>query len=248
MKASSLVIAVGALSMAPLASPANAQLAGSATLESQSVYRGVPVDNGEPDVSLGGSYDHPSGAYLGVSGTVGLTANSGVRPLGYVTYLGFARRDLNRLTWDVGLTISEYTTYLSGRPAGSSALVGTYSYHAPYREAYIGMSDLDWNARLYLSPNYRKAGAGAAYLDLTRTIEMSRSVRVYIHAGLVTPFGGSDRPGADRERFDEGAGCAFDYRSLRFRVGWTRASPAVLYPQSEHPAADRAIVGVSRYF
>ena len=249
MRAFSFVIASGALACAAGASrPAEAQLVGTATLESQYVYRGLSLDEREPDLRLGFSYDRPSGGYVGAAVIAGLTPHQGVRPLGYLTYLGYARRGGEGVTWDVGVTNSEFTEYVTDHVIGPPASTRMYRYRIPYREGYVGLSAAEWSARLYLSPNYLRQGDGAAYLDVTRTIGMSPILNGYVHAGLLSPFGGSSQPGADRERFDVGAGVGREFRHARLRLGWTHAAPAEQYPPGHRQKADQVVVGLSGFF
>jgi hypothetical protein len=117
-----------------LSTQARAQLAFSATVESQYRFQGVSLTNGEPDGRIGVSYDHPSGVYGGVSAIIGATAGDGVRPLGFVGFLGFAKQAPSGLTWDFGITNSDITLYIptyeiKGYVPNGGSSVSIQKYH-----------------------------------------------------------------------------------------------------------------------
>ena len=238
----------------------SAQFVTNATLESEYNVRGVSLDNGKPDVRLGLSYDHASGAYAGLSGIVGDTARNGVRPLGYVGYVGFARPFAPGANWDVGVAFSQVVLYLPSRrfqvPGQGGAATSTASttstrrYHADYTEVYGGVSVHNFSARLYLSPDYLNQGVSTAYLDLNAAFRPLNRVRLYAHAGALTPLGSGDPvdPGVDRGRFDLGAGAAFEFRHGQVQLGWTGVTPEVRYPAGYPQNRSRLVLSLAGYF
>src|SRR5882757_2484062 len=109
-----------------LAVPARglAQVSVTAVVESDYRFRGVSLTDGKPDFKLAIAYDHASGAYAGASVVIGKNdGDSRVEALGYVGYLGFAKRTGAGLTWDVGATSSRLvdsvpTTVVVRTPTG----------------------------------------------------------------------------------------------------------------------------------
>ena len=213
--------------------------------------RGISLDHGEPDLRFGVSYDHGGGGYAGLSGIVGETSRDGVKPLGYLAYAGFAHQTSGGLVLDVGATNSDITIYQPARsgPPGSYAFrVYTYEYHAFYTEIFAGLSRGSIGARLYLSPNYLDQGNGGAYLDLSKSFELTARLRVFVHAGALTPLGESDRPGADRERLDLGAGTSWAFRHAELRLVWTGTWPSVEYPAGYRQKEDRVVLSATHFF
>jgi hypothetical protein len=248
---------VAAIALVFAASPkAQAQLVGSVTVENQFDVRGVSLDDGKPDMRLGLAYDHPSGAYGGVSGIVGDTVRDAVLPLGYVGYLGFARPIWGGAAWDVGVTSSQITlnqpaSRLVASAQGAQVQAYTHRYHADYIEVYGGVSMHNLSARLYLSPDYLNQGVRTAYLDLNAAVRPMGRLRLNVHAGALTPLGDSrSEPArdADRERFDLGASAALDFRHAQLQLGWTGASPAYRYPLSYRQQSNKLVLSLSYFF
>jgi hypothetical protein len=251
-----IFLAVSAALSFSLAAPttARAQLAGAATLESEYRLRGVALSDGEPVLRLGLSYDHASGAYAGVSAIVGQTAHSGVRPLGYVAFVGVAGQAPQGLSWDVGASNSQITLYLPAaralRPLPSAIYpqTNTYKYTANYTEIYGGLSARDVSARLYLSPDYLGQDLKAAYLDVTAAARPIRRLRLYGHVGALTPLGGSARPDGDREQYDVATGAAWEYRHGEIQLAWSAAAPEMEYPVGYRQKRSALVLSLTDFF
>ena len=119
------------------AARAAAQVAVSAQLESDDRFRGVSLSAGEPALSVTVAYDHSTGLYGGLTGVLAATRHSGVQPLGYVAYLGYAGRLGGDASWDVGVSNSEDVVYLNKRDTQN------------YTEVYAGVSKGDLSAHVY---------------------------------------------------------------------------------------------------
>jgi hypothetical protein len=240
----------------------HAQLAANATIESQYRFRGVELTNGKPDLRLGLSYDSPSGVYAGVSGIGEETVSAGVRALGYVAYVGFAKRTRGGLTWDVGATNSEINLFLPLRAPASSTFAGNYTtsgngtssapeyfhYRANYTEVYGGVSWKTTSVHLYISPDYLGQSVRTAYLDVTETFRPMTHLRLYGHAGALTPLAGGSGSSNDREHVDLGAGAAWEFRHGEVQLAWTMVTPQVQYPIGYPQTRNALVLSISGFF
>lgn len=234
---------------------ARAQLSAAATVESEYRIRGVELSDGEPDLRLSLSYDHPSGAYAGATLIGGETASDGSHLLGYVAYAGFAVRSDSGLTWDLGTTTSQINLYLPIYPAAYSILpvgyggtatrsgstASTFHYRADYTELYGGVSWRATSVHLYVSPEYLGQTLRTAYLDVTETVRPMTHLRLFAHGGALTPLGGSAGPGSTRERFDLGAGAVWELHHAEIQLAWSAISPQIQYP-SGYPQPRSAVI------
>jgi hypothetical protein len=236
------------------ATAARAQLVGAATLESEYRLRGVGLTNGEPDVRLGLSYDHSSGAYAGGSVIVGNTARDGVQVLGYIGYAGYAKQAADGLVWDIGASNSNITLNLPAQLTTRSAQnivstqIYTQKYHADYSEVYGGISMRDISAHLYFSPDYLGQSLKTLYLDVTATVRPRDRLRLYAHVGALTPLAGSAGPTSQREHFDFATGAAWEFRHGEVQLGWTAATPELEYPPGYRQKRSALVLSVTGFF
>jgi hypothetical protein len=247
-----------------LAVPATAlaQLVGSVAVESQYRSEGVALTDGKPDLRLGVSYDHPSGVYAGASLIGGETAHDGIRGLGWAAYLGYAEKTGSGLTWDIGATTAQINLFLSIDPlqraaaqatgyaqtyGASGPITYTFHYRADYTEVYGGFSWGSTSVHLYASPDYLGQSLRTAYLDVTETFRPVTHLRLYAHAGALTPLEGSAGPGSDREHYDLGAGAAWELRHGEIQLSWTDITPRVQYPIGYPQARSAVIVSVTGF-
>jgi len=230
------LVVSGVLSVC-LAAPsaARAQLVGAATLESEYRLRGVGLTNGKPDVRIGLTYDHSSGAYAGGSVIVGDTARDGVRVLGYIEYAGYAKQTADGLGWDVGASNSNITLNLPGQLTTRSEVFG-------------GISMNDVSAHLYFSPDYLGQSLKTLYFDVTATIRPRDRLRLYAHVGVLTPLGGSAGPGSRYEHFDGAAGAAWEFRHGEVQLGVTAATPDLEYPPGFQQKRSALVLKVTGFF
>ncbi len=246
------LVVVAALSLSFVPAAARAQFVGAATIESEYRLRGVALTNGEPDVRLGVTYDHVSGAYAGVSAIVGEAEHVGVRGLGYVANIGFARQTSTGLTWDVGATNSQITLYLPSRQVLRSPQVITPGdirrYSANYTEVYAGISVRNVSARLYFSPDYLGQGLKTAYLDITAAVRPARRLRLYGHVGALTPLGESAWPNSSREHLDLAVGAAWEFRHGEVQAAWTTTTPQVEYPLGYRQTRSALVLSMTGFF
>jgi|HubBroStandDraft_5_1064220.scaffolds.fasta_scaffold168316_2 hypothetical protein len=260
------LVAAAVVAFGPTAAAiADDQFSASATLESQYRLRGVALTNDEPDARIEVSYDHSSGAYVGISLIGGKTVHDEFRGLGFVGYLGFAQATASGISWDLGATISEINIYLrplyspprpapyaTQTPVYPGSQPGTVSdvihYRADYSEVYGGISWRDTSVYLYASPDYLGQDLRTVYLDVTQSFRPIQHLRLYAHAGVLTALDGSALPGDDREHYDLGAGAAYEFHRGEVRVAWSGISPQVQYPAGYPQKHSVILVSVTGFF
>lgn len=140
---------------------------------SDDIFRGETVSHARPVAIATISYDHPTGLYAGLSGTIVATTRSGLQPLSFVAYTGYAHRLKSGLVLDAGVTIRDYSHFYSG----------DYSRHL--FEAHVGIMWRTASARVYVSPDYDGQGNEAAYLETSTVIFRRNSWSVNGHVGLL---------------------------------------------------------------
>jgi hypothetical protein len=261
-----LVAAAVVASGSAAAAVADDQFSASVTLESQYRLRGVALTNDDPDARIEVSYDHSNGAYVGVSLIGGKTVENGFRGLGFVGYLGFAETTASGISWDLGATISEINIYLrpnlysTGRPPQYPTQAAGYPasepgsvpdvlhYRADYSEVYGGLSWRNTSVYLYASPDYLGQNLRTVYLDVTQSFTPIQHLRLYAHAGVLTPLDGSALSGDDREHYDFAAGAAYELHHGEIRLAWSGISPQVQYPAGYPQKRSVIVVSVTGFF
>lgn len=201
-------MAVSAASVA-FAAPATAQVGAAVSIFSDDRFRGYSLSDGRPVGILDLSYDAPGGPYAAVSGSVVATRHDGLQPLGLQLNGGYAKRLSPTLTLDLGATHSAYSRY-SDRGTGRS-----------YTEGYAGLGGKYLSGRVYVSPDYLKAGLWTAYTEVDGNVPAGRKLRFTGHAGLLLPF--EKYSGGERYRpeFDWRLGVARDFGPITARIAWT---------------------------
>ena len=234
-----LVAAVMATLMAGIlmAAPIHAQVAVSAAMESDYRFRGLSLSHGQPDIRLGLSWDHSSGAYAGLSliGAGGKAAwghDKGVRLLGYVDYAGYILRPKRGPAWDVGITNMHV----------HNSLQGSFSYD--FSEVYAGVVGDHVSFRLSYAPSYFGRPWRTVYADLSGGKRLSPHWRAFAHAGMLTPLSGRFRG----QRYDLSAGVAVSVRTYDVRMAWTRSNPVPSYPGQYVYEGDGLLVTAAAYF
>ena len=214
--------------LADLITPVHAQVAFSASVESDYRFRGVSLSYGRPDVRLGMSYDHKSGAYAGLS-LIGAGDNDdGIKLLGYVDYAGYIVRPKQGPAWEVGVT----NMHVHDR----------FSYD--FSEAYAGVVGDHFSARLYYAPRYFGRPWDTVYADFSGGKRLSPHWRAFAHAGILTPLSGPFRG----ERYDLRGGVAVSIRNYELQMAWTRTNPVPANPGRYTDEGDGLLVTASAYF
>ena len=206
---------------------ARAQVSGSVGVVSDYRYRGHSLSDGDPAVQASVGYDAASGAYGGLFGST--TRYAGEPESQWIPYVGYARRDRQGRSWDVGLRYVAFTQD------------GDYD-HA---EAHVGLAFQRVTLRLYYSPDYY-GDTGNAYFEADVAFPLGERVRLLLHGGvsrsgsaergsapLPGPSTGYDRYGGyghdayadryatpDRTRLDASAGFVVPTRLCDVQATW----------------------------
>lgn len=216
------------LSLFGLASPALSQVAASATVVSDYIYRGFSLSDGRPAVSLILTADDSRGLYGGGSLIAEAGQGRGPELLGQEEYLGYAFRLSNGRSLDLGVHNLNYLSYDYPSSLEDAA------------EVYIGWVDGLLNGYLHYSPNYFQPGAQTIYAEVNGAIRLPRPWRLFGHVGALTPLR-DERNG--KELYDVRAGMAAEFRHAEIQVAWTNARPSLEYVSDE--VAGRGVVAVT---
>ena len=153
-----------------LSNPAQAQVAGSVSIESDYRYRGHSLSSGHPVATASLDYDDDSGFFIdgSVTGVLG-----GDRPglLGVQGNIGYATRLSSKLSMDVGVLRSQYTSSYTGERA------------THYTELYFGLTRRRLSSRVYFSPDYFHSGISTLYGEIEGVIEPARDWHLTAHVG-----------------------------------------------------------------
>jgi uncharacterized protein (TIGR02001 family) len=215
---------------------ARAQEGASITVQSDYLLRGVSLSDGRPTLSLDFDYDDKSGAYVAVSVTAVDTRHTGLELQGVVADIGYARRLSDGLTWDVGVSDSQISTFVDGR------------YVANYAEVYAGVTRGVLAAHVYFSPGYLGESARTFYVDLAGTLRPADHWRLTAHAGLLEVVGGDPRSLGGRDHVDLRAGVARDFGRFEARLTATWACPTPVYPSGYYHRRAALVAGLSVNF
>lgn len=232
---------------------ASAQVAGSATVETDYRLQGYDLTNGHPDGRFEVTYDGASGIFAGASAIIGETAGGGVHPLGYLGEVGFAKRMASGVNWDVGVSDAQLALYIPATRLAPGATVYSqtyfHRYNLDYAEIYGGVSTTHLSAHLYISPDYLGQDLRIAYLDLDGAIRPVKHLRLFSHLGALAPLGGgSDIPGAHQVRVDAGVGAAWEAPWGELKVTFSATTPRLPYPVDYDQHREAISVSLTRYF
>jgi uncharacterized protein (TIGR02001 family) len=230
-----------------LAAPAEAQLAASATVESDYRIRGVSLTDGRPDLSLSIAYDHDSGAYAGASAIGGRGAHDGLEMLGYVDYFGYAAHVGAGQAWDIGVSNANITDYIKSNYEGYGQYYGK-QYAIRYGEFYSGLIFEHVSAHIYYSPSYLGEGLRTVYVDIDGAVRPGRRWRLFGHAGALTPVGGRVGSDSNHERYDLRTGAAMQFSHGELQLSWTAASPEEDYPAGYRQRRDAIVLSTTLFF
>lgn len=142
---------------------AQAQVSGSVGVVSDYRYRGHSLSDGDPAVQASVGYDAASGVYGGLFGST--TRYAGDPGSQWIPYVGFARRDRQGRSWDVGVRYVHFTR------------------DATYAEAHVGVAFERLALRLHYAPDYYDA-VGNAYFEADFAFPLGERVRLLLHGGV----------------------------------------------------------------
>jgi uncharacterized protein (TIGR02001 family) len=210
------------------AAPARAQLSASLSIDSDYRYRGVSLSRHRPVARLDLDYDHPGGAYAGVS-LIGMRDNAyGRLGLSYIGYAGYVWQPARGPSWEAGLT----DTHIRNG--------ADYDYN----EIYGGLIIRDVTARLYYAPHYYGSRTRTLYGELSTARRLSPSLRVFLRAGMLTPLDGAYR----RERYDARVGLALSLGRCEVQAAWSRTNPLEGYMWRRPDNGNALILSASAFF
>lgn len=144
---------------------AHAQVSGSVGVVSDYRYRGYSLSEGDPAVQASVAYDWANGAYAGVfASSTRYAGDSGVQGIPYV---GYARRDKQGRSWDIGVRYSYFSA----------------DTQANYAEAHVGVALRHVAFRLHYAPDYF-GQVSNWYLEADGSAPLGERVRWLWHAGV----------------------------------------------------------------
>ena len=216
---------------------AAAEVSGHVALMSDYRYRGESLSGGRPAVQAGGSYDHPSGLFLGALASTVRTdpATSGI---GAQLYGGYAQTFGANASWDLG-----FASYLFPHPLVEP------SYD--YTEMFFGISCDVVSARLYYSNDYFGGSGRALYLEVNGFRQFDERIALIGHLGyldlsqLRQPMAG--RKGGSLSDFKAGVAIDVARFTLEFSVVGTTAQSDTCPAGTGHCNAT-GVISISRSF
>ena len=214
VRRSSAALAGGLLLL--VESGAQAQVGALVSIYSDDRYRGVSLSDGRPVGILDLSYDARNGAYAALSGRIVATRTERLQPLGFSVNGGYATRLNSRLTADVGIVHSRYSSY--------SGLAGRRSY----TEVYAGVSGKLLGARVSISPDYLGTANWTAYAEVDGHLDLSRRTLLDARVGVLAPVR-SNYYSMNRPQFDGRLGLAHRLGRVTLHGAFTTRSKAYFY-------------------
>ncbi len=187
-----------------------AQVAASATVVSNDLYRGLSLSAGQPAADLTVTYDDARGAYLGASAIGGIVRQAGPVFLGEIAYLGYAARLRRGPTLDVGVQVLDYRTH------------GEYARDYDAAEIYTGWVAGRLNAYLHYCPDYLRSGERTLYGEINGVAPLAPRWRLFGHLGALTRLAGGSEAGT---RYDLRAGIAASFKGGEAQLSWTTTLP-----------------------
>jgi uncharacterized protein (TIGR02001 family) len=203
----------------------------SLTAESDFIFRGVSLSDGTPDASLSIDYDSASGWYAGGSATA-VEFEPGQRQAALFAYVGYARRTVSGLAWEIGATGAHF------------AADSRYDYG----EAFTGLLGEGWNARVYLSPSYFGSNVRTIYAEVNGTAPLTSVWRLFGHVGALAPIGGSEPTDSRRARFDARLGLSTSVGPAEVRLAWVGATRGGFYTTSYADQRNSLVLSAACFF
>jgi uncharacterized protein (TIGR02001 family) len=204
-------------------------VSGSAGIQNTYRLRGYAISDGHPTVTLDLNYDHPSGAYVNLSGLADFEDHASPEYLGFIANAGYARRLAPRFSLDVGIVRTQFSHYAVGQSSG-----------AHYTEFYVGAAGRGLSAHLHYSPDYFRSGSSTLYGEIDGALKPADNWQLTAHVGVLGYLSYPSTP----------AYLTF-YRETRYdwRVGAARQFGRIsLYTDLSGggPASDQAVQAASR--
>jgi uncharacterized protein (TIGR02001 family) len=164
---------LGCLTSLYVATPAAAQVAIEAVIQTDYRVRGYSVSDGRPAAGVSLNYDHPSGVYLGAA-AAGTIRGGEPKLVALQGNIGYAVRLTPTLSIDGGASTVKYFYGF-----------GT-TRNFDYDELYLGLALPNVAARLSYSPDYFNTETPTLYAEVDAGIEPAPHWFVSAHAGVLT--------------------------------------------------------------
>jgi uncharacterized protein (TIGR02001 family) len=213
--------------------PATAQVGAVLSLFSDNRFRGYSLSDGRPVGILDLSYDHPSGLYGTLSGSVVASRHNGLRPLRLAVNAGYATRFRSGLTVDLGAVHSHYSEY-SGVASGRS-----------YTEFYAGLSGKVIGGRVSISPNYLGVTRATFHGAVNGHVELSPKWLLDGEVGLLVPIGSRGYSLSSRPQLDARAGIARRLGTFTLHAAVTGRTKGPDIYSGHEPGRTAFVVGIS---
>lgn len=187
---------------------AHAQVSGSVGVVSDYRYRGYSLSAGDPAVQGSVAWDGASGAYAGLFA-------SSVRPHGHrggalwMPYAGFARRDRQGRSWDIGVRYSHFAN----------------DDDFDYPELHVGVATRHVAVRVHYADEYF-GGTPGAYAEIDGDVPLSDRLRLSLHAGAAHALD----DGGDGTRLDARVGLSWTTRVCDASIAWHATGGGDGYP------------------
>jgi uncharacterized protein (TIGR02001 family) len=214
---------------------ARAQWSAGAGLDSQAVFRGVSMSDGQPSPHAALAWDGASGTYAGLS-LARVVVDRGAASASWRGHLGYARRWAGSgLAWEAGVGASRFDA----------------AHDLDYAEAYAGLIGDGWTLRLHAAPDYFGQSVRTVYAEadaggpvsalLAWPAAWDAQLRWSAHLGALHRAA-SGAALERRWRADWRLGLAVDHRRLTLqlaRIG-AQLDPSAAHDGYGGPAADSA--------
>jgi uncharacterized protein (TIGR02001 family) len=219
------------------ATPAAAQFSGSLAIHSQDRFRGHAVSQGRPTMALDLSYDHPSGVYVDVIIRGVLARHEGPKLLAVEENIGFAKQIRADMSFDLGMTNSDYSKYYNGFRT------------AHYQEYYVGILTKRISAHLHYSPKYFGIpNYPTLYGDIDGAIPLTDKWRLTGHVGVLQQVGGRTLGPTGRTHYDYRIGGAVRLGAFDFLLEWTGGGPGKTYYDHRLHSKNALVAGLTYTF
>ena len=214
------------------AAPAAAEIGATASVFSDSRFRGYSLSGGRPVAILDFAYDDPSGFYGDAAVTGVLRKGGDPSLLGGQLTAGYARRLKSGTTLDFGITHSTYSNY-SSRQRGNS-----------YTEVYAGISRGAISSRIFLSPHYFASGHWTAYGEVNANVSPARKWSINGHVGLLVSLRTPNSEAYDSQ-VDWRIGLSRQVGRLSLHAAWSDGAPGRDFYYGSYHSRSAVVVGAT---
>jgi uncharacterized protein (TIGR02001 family) len=210
---------------------AHADIGGSASLQSDGLYRGISYSNHRTQGQLTLSWDGDSGWYAGTLATQ--ARFSGQRSSPHVQlFAGHVARLWAGVDAEAGITSTRFTA------------LSKYDY----AEAYLGLLGDRWSARLHYADDYFGSQQRSLYGELNLHMPLAPAVQAYAHLGLIHGRGGPYTNPHGPTRLDLRLGLVWRIEAVELQAAWVAASRGGPYTWADESRRQTVVLGASAAF